>query len=42
MEVSGITISRVEKGKVVENWGNYDLLGMLQQPDVVPAQDSTA
>ena len=42
VEVSGITISRIEGGKVVENWGNYDLLGMLQQLGVVPAQDSAA
>jgi steroid delta-isomerase-like uncharacterized protein len=37
VEVSGITISRIEKGKVVESWGNYDLLGMLQQLNVMPA-----
>lgn len=41
-EVSGITISRIEKGKVAENWGNYDLLGMLQQLGVIPAPDGTA
>jgi predicted ester cyclase len=34
--VSGITISRVEKGKVVEEWINWDTLGMLQQLGVVP------
>jgi predicted ester cyclase len=34
--VTGITISRVEKGKVVEEWTNWDLLGMLQQFGVVP------
>lgn len=42
VEVSGITISRIEKGKVAENWGNYDLLGMLQQLGVIPAPDGTA
>jgi len=34
--VSGITISRVVKGKVVEEWTNWDTLGMLQQLGVVP------
>ena len=35
--VSGITISRVKNGKVVEEWSNWDTLGMLQQLGVVPA-----
>jgi steroid delta-isomerase-like uncharacterized protein len=34
--VSGITISRVAKGKVVEEWSNWDTLGMLQQLGAVP------
>jgi predicted ester cyclase len=34
--VSGITISRVKNGKVVEEWSNWDPLGMLQQLGVVP------
>ena len=40
VEVSGITISRIRNGRVVENWGNYDMLGMLQQLGVIPAPDS--
>lgn len=39
VEVSGITISRIRDGRVVENWGNYDMLGMLQQLGVMPAPD---
>ena len=39
VEVSGITISRIREGKLIENWGNYDLLGMLQQLGVLPAPD---
>ena len=35
--VSGITVSRVKNGKVVEEWSNWDTLGMLQQLGVVPA-----
>ncbi len=42
VEVSGITISRIRNGKLVENWGNYDLLGMLQQLGVLPGPDSAA
>ena len=39
VEVSGITISRIRNGRVVESWGNYDLLGMLQQLGVIPVPD---
>lgn len=35
--VVGIVISRFEGGKWVEDWVNYDGLGMLQQLGVVPA-----
>ena len=35
--VSGITISHVKNGKVVEEWTNWDTLGMLQQLGAVPA-----
>ena len=34
--VTGITISRVKDGKVVEEWTNWDTLGLLQQLGVVP------
>jgi steroid delta-isomerase-like uncharacterized protein len=34
--VSGITISRVKNGKVVEEWSNWDTLGLLQQLGAVP------
>ena len=35
--VSGIVISRVANGKVVEEWTNWDTVGMLQQIGAVPA-----
>jgi steroid delta-isomerase-like uncharacterized protein len=35
--VTGITIDRIENGKIVESWNNWDTLGMLQQLGVVPA-----
>ena len=34
--VSGLTISRVKDGKIVEEWSNWDTLGMLRQLGVVP------
>ena len=34
--VSGITISKLENGQVVEEWSNWDTLGMLQQLGAVP------
>jgi steroid delta-isomerase-like uncharacterized protein len=35
--VSGIHITRVVDGKVVEDWANDDVLGMLQQLGVIPS-----
>jgi steroid delta-isomerase-like uncharacterized protein len=33
---SGITIFRVEDGKIVEEWSESDMLGMLQQLGAIP------
>jgi steroid delta-isomerase-like uncharacterized protein len=38
VEVPGITISRIEGGKVVEEWDIYDALGMMQAIGAVPEQ----
>ena len=35
--VSGITISRLENGMVVEEWTTWDTLGMLVQLGAIPA-----
>ncbi|HLJ36383.1 MAG TPA: ester cyclase [Ktedonobacteraceae bacterium] len=35
--VTGIDILRFENGKIVEHWGNQDLLGMMQQIGAIPA-----
>ena len=37
VRVTGIVISRFAKGKVEEDWINFDALGMMQQLGVVPA-----
>jgi predicted ester cyclase len=34
--VSGITISRLEGGKIVEEFQNWDTFGMMQQLGAVP------
>lgn len=34
--VTGIGISRIAGGRVVESWGEFDELGMMQQLGVVP------
>jgi steroid delta-isomerase-like uncharacterized protein len=38
VEVAGVTISRIEGGKIVEDWDNYDALGMMQQIGPIPEQ----
>lgn len=35
--VTGIDINRIANGKIVEHWGKFDQLGMMQQLGVVPA-----
>jgi predicted ester cyclase len=35
--VSGLTISRLEGGKIVEEFQNWDTFGMMQQLGAVPA-----
>jgi steroid delta-isomerase-like uncharacterized protein len=38
MELEGITIHRIEGGKIVEEWGRYDNLSVMQQLGLVPEQ----
>ena len=35
--MSGIMIDRLEDGKMVEEWPEYDLLGVMRQLGAVPA-----
>lgn len=35
--VTGVTVTRVVNGKMVESWGIFDQFGMLQQLGVIPA-----
>ena len=38
MQLEGITIHRIEGGKIVEEWGRYDNLSVMQQLGLVPEQ----
>ncbi len=37
--VTGMFLNRFAGGKMVEGWGNFDALGMLQQLGVIPTPD---
>ena len=37
--VTGISIDRLEGGKFVETWSNYDALGMMQQIGAMPSAE---
>jgi steroid delta-isomerase-like uncharacterized protein len=38
IEIEGITIHRIEEGKIVEEWERYDNLSILQQLGLAPEQ----
>ena len=40
--ITGITITRIEDGKIVEEWENWDALGMMQQIGAVPSPEEQA
>ena len=37
IQISGISIYRIQDNKMIEAWVNYDMLGMLQQLGVAPS-----
>ncbi len=37
--VTGMFFNRLAAGKIVEGWGNFDALGMLQQLGVIPTPE---
>ena len=37
VKVTGIFIDRVADGKIMESWGEFDALGMMQQIGAIPA-----
>ena len=38
VEAQGITIHRIEGGKIVEEWNSYDNMNLMQQLGLVPEQ----
>jgi len=38
VEIEGITIHRIESGKIVEEWERYDNLGFMQHLGLIPEQ----
>lgn len=36
VSVTGISIQRIENGKVLEEWVNWDTMGLMQQLGVIP------
>jgi len=39
MEIRGIVISQIANDKIVEQWGNPDVLGLMQQLGTVPTPE---
>lgn len=40
--LTGIDISRLKDGRIVEHWTQCDMLGLLQQLGVIPAEEAAA
>ena len=38
--VTGITVDRIENGKIAENWAIFDQFGMMQQLGVLPMPEA--
>ncbi len=38
----GMSINRIQNGKIVETWMSYDVLGLLQQLGLVPTASASA
>jgi len=39
---TGITIDRISRGKIVESWANWDMMGMMQQLGAVSSIGETS
>ena len=41
VELTGIGVQRVSGGKLVEEWGEWDQLGMMRQLGVIPEPEQS-
>ena len=39
VQVTGIDVSRIAGGKIVESWGEADMIGMMQQIGAIPVPE---
>jgi len=37
--ITGVAIHRIEEGKIVEEWENWDALGLMQQIGAIPSPE---
>jgi steroid delta-isomerase-like uncharacterized protein len=42
VEIKGVTMHRIEDGKIVEEWEGYDILSILQQLGLVPEHEQAS
>lgn len=42
VNITGVAIHRIADGRIVESWGNWDMLGLLQQLGVLPQPQSAS
>lgn len=40
IEVNGITIARLEDGKIAEEWSQADMMGVMQQLGAMPGSSA--
>jgi steroid delta-isomerase-like uncharacterized protein len=40
VEVAGISVNRIENGRIAEEWECFDALGMMQQIGAIPAPEA--
>jgi predicted ester cyclase len=39
IEITGLTVDRFADGRIVEEWTNFDALGLLQQIGLIPESE---
>jgi steroid delta-isomerase-like uncharacterized protein len=42
MQIDGMSIDRIEDGKIVETWDNWDTIGMMRQLGAIPEEQAAA